>query len=274
MMLQTLIHLMETNGYDCGYPQRNQAFETINAIKYSMPVPSDTSAFIHKIAPKKSECWGEIAANLKKNDAALHRRLGTGVDITMEFDDADKGAAALVQKCLSSSNQALETPHELNSTVNYISSILSLFQSHISARENVRCKVRITSSLGSVGTKCPRWHLDYVPLRLILSLTGPGCEYIPFEHEKLYPDGVNRNALNNGLDEADTAEANSMIIPGETNNNLVVHAKDGEAVLLMGRVWSSSRLMSGVPAAPHRSPSIFDEDLLRVVMVVDAVPSM
>ena len=61
-----------------------------------------------------------------------------------------------------------------------------------------------------------------------------------------------------------------MILPnGE--QDLAVYAEAGDAVLLMGRAWSESS--NKVPAAPHRSPEI-EEDQLRILLVVDVVPEM
>lgn len=274
---------------DCGYSDlrhlsRNQLFDKTNVIKYSMPVPPNTTLFLDKISPKQPSWLERIMDNLDDARGKYDNSRSIGVDVTVEFDDAKLGATELIQRCLSSSSSNQNT-RGLETTENYITSILSLFQKHISESDdgqNVRCKARIVSSLGSVGTKCPRWHLDYVPLRLVQSLIGPGCVYIPFENERLYPEGLNRDALNDGLDEDDSVIANSMIIPGEASNkNLVKHAKDGEAVLLMGRAWSgatsttaissaSDPWTNGVPAVPHRSPGI-NEDQLRVLLVVDIV---
>ena len=209
----------------------------------------------------------------------------------------------------------------------------------------VPCKARIVSSIGSAGQKCPRWHVDHVPLRLIISLAGPGCIYVPIEKEKemqmqmqmnnngngsnngnnkngdshgnIYGNGngngVNRDALN-GLEESDNMLANNIILPnGE--ENLAVYASEGDAVLLTGRAWEyeyeyqyeneyqreskrehvrdhdhdqvqdnqdadvlsqlqvqkqevRERERGYMPAAPHRSPDL-KEDELRVLLVVD-----
>ena len=257
------------NDYSC-YPPRNPLLEGTNVITYPRPIPN--KAFIESFAPPSpNPLWERFASSLgEKHTARSERRIG--VDVTVEFRDAKCGAADMVQQCLASSNQStdMDMGNEMKVTEEYIADILSLFQKHIHVSDkDVLCKARIVSSIGSVGQKCPRWHVDHVPLRLVMSLAGPGCIYVPIEKERKHPKGVDRDALN-GLDEDDSTRANLLILPnGE--QDLAVYAEAGDAVLLMGRAWSESS--NKVPAAPHRSPEI-EEDQLRILLVVDVVPEM
>jgi hypothetical protein len=227
-----------------------------------MPVPS--TAFIHNIAPEAPKLWDLIT---QKNENGR-----IGVDITVEFRDAKEGSAALVQKCLVRSNAEM-LDEELEGIENYIADALAFFQESIgNEQENGIFKARLVSSLGSVGEKCPRWHVDHVPLRLIMSLAGPGCIYIPMEKEVGHPFRVNRDALNE-LDDDDTARANEVILPyGE--KDVAVYADEGDVLLLMGRAWEdhySDELVKSGRAAPHRSPQL-SKDQLRVLLVVDLLP--
>merc|ERR1712071_719109 len=82
----------------------------------------------------------------------------------------------------------------------------------------------MVSSLGPIGTKCPRWHIDHVPIRLVMSLVGPGCVYLPHEYEiqrNNHHDisyNLNRDALNS-LDEDNTELANRILVPSDIHNN-------------------------------------------------------
>jgi hypothetical protein len=248
--------------FRASYPPRNPLFETSNFITKHMPVPS--TAFIHNIAPEAPKLWDLIT---QKNENGR-----IGVDITVEFRDAKEGSAALVQKCLVRSNAEM-LDEELEGIENYIADALVFFQESIgNEQENGIFKARLVSSLGSVGEKCPRWHVDHVPLRLIMSLAGPGCIYIPMEKEVGHPFRVNRDALNE-LDDDDTARANEVILPyGE--KDVAVYADEGDVLLLMGRAWEdhySDELVKSGRAAPHRSPQL-SKDQLRVLLVVDLLP--
>lgn len=153
-------------------------------------------------------------------------------------------------------------------------------------------KARLVSSQGPIGCKCPRWHVDHVPLRLVMSLKGPGCVYIPHELEMRHCDHdhvvsetllVNRTALNH-MDFNDSNVANSIIVP---NEELALTAKEMEAVLLMGRYLEDDRrneVSNGrerlsvssftKPAAvPHKSPTL-ELDEKRILLTLDVLPQV
>jgi hypothetical protein len=39
-------------------------------------------------------------------------------------------------------------------------------------------KIKVAAMYGRSGTRCPSFHTDYVPMRWIQTLNGPGCVYI------------------------------------------------------------------------------------------------
>ena len=184
----------------------------------------------------------------------------------------------------------------------HLSNVLSYYQSIATHNNNEdgnskKCQARIVSSIGEKGIKCPRWHADHVPVRLVMALRGPGCEYIPHElevgrrnrgssssnssdEERL----VDRHALNN-IDEDDTRIANDIIVPpNEAIEEAIIHAREGDAVLLMGRAWEenvditsledvdSSSSNNVVLAAVHRSPML-EPGQERILLTVDLVQS-
>ena len=237
-------------------------------------------------------------------------------DLSVQFDDPAIGAHQLLERCgvithPSSKNderspQTSETmTAEETETMEHLARILSFFQSVSTAAKpgpnnNVKFMARVVSTVGSSGVKCPRWHADHVPVRLVMSILGPGCEYIPenvsSEESRILPRVVNRRALNN-LDEDDTKKANDIIVPpsslferktrGKERDSIIRHAKEGEAVLLMGREWEDepgafpielededvldSNYSNLVLAAVHRSPTLmpYQERILLTVDLVD-----
>lgn len=112
----------------------------------------------------------------------------------------------------------------------------------------VGCKeftVKIVASCGSSGTHCPKWHMDYVPVRWIQSLVGPGCDFLTSY------EGVHWNQVNNRLvDDIDKDIAT------------VYSVSEQEAVLLVGHRWSEfhrtrkkKEEMQSFNPVIHRSPS-------------------
>lgn len=256
-------------------PKTNPNFKSTNVLSKHFAIPR--TSFVDKISPRPNYLWERMALALMPTQQQNRKdgRGKMGVDVTVEFRDAKDGATTLVQQCLDASNAQMDHD-ELESMIQYITNVLEYYQTHIH-QKNALYKVRLVSTIGSKGQKCPRWHVDHVPLRLVMSLAGPGCVYIPYEKEVEHLTFVDRNALN-GSDEADSTRANELILPhGE--REIAVYAKEGDAVLLMGRAWerkmqqpSSSEMERDtmILAAPHRSPSL-GSDELRVLLVVDYV---
>lgn len=285
---------------------RHHLFEKTNVSSRTMPVPHPEiwkRCFnVKKNSPHRTnDCnnrelrqpFWEIVANTlsgkKKQADHIHQR-GIVQDIEVIFEDPSIGAHAIMNKCGLISQQDKtdddqftvlpETIMREHETLQHLTNVLSYYQSIVSngTRSNRSCRARIVSTIGSIGTKCPRWHADHVPLRLVMSLIGPGCEYIPFEMEscKIGDETihiVNRDALNN-LDDDDTSRANDIIVPAAKVEIVKNHygadvltcAKAGDAVLLMGRGWEEED--SDVLAAVHRSPRLMDNEE-RILLTLD-----
>ena len=157
------------------------------------------------------------------------------------------------------------------------SSIVKYNSSGQMSDNNPRFKVRIVSSRGPSGQKCPRWHVDHVQIRLVLSLIGPGSVHIPLDHEQRWVSKhgnalVNRDALNN-LDEEDSKKANQVILPFG-DNNMAIKAKAGDAVFMMGKAWEDISDEKGIlpggaiKALVHKSPTLHAHEA-RVLLTVD-----
>jgi hypothetical protein len=215
-----------------------------------------------------------------------------GVDQRVEFTDPFDGAQLLVE-------QLNEMGYSLSiNEREYFTQVFTLFKTNASSsslilnegsmQRSCKFKARLVSSRGPIGKKCPRWHVDNTPIRLVLALAGPGCMYIPIHHEQtmksVNKNGkrsprilVNRNALNN-LDEEDSEKANKIILPyGE--EDVAIQAHTGDAVFMMGRaledeidgrdccLHSSESL---VKALVHKSPNIAADEA-RVLLTLDIV---
>ena len=92
---------------------------------------------------------------------------------------------------------------------------------------------------------------------------------------------VNRTALNS-LDEEDTQIANDIIVPKKMvydrekeGEEIIKYAKEGEAILLMGKGWEeesddSTTNEDILLAAVHRSP-VLKPNQERILLTVDLV---
>ena len=129
----------------------------------------------------------------------------------------------------------------------------------VSSSEALRFKGRIVASRGKSGTKCPVWHLDHVPVRLIQSLVGPGSQWVDSR------DVQWENVNNLSDDILDPEERNRLLVRPHSS---IFQANEGEPVMFLG---SRRRgFISGVDdPCVHKSPNglmPWDE---RVLLTLD-----
>jgi hypothetical protein len=152
-------------------------------------------------------------------------------------------------------------------------------------------QVRVTSSRGSPGTKCPVWHQDHVPVRWIQSLVGPGCMWVQEQEDTVASVEQWNNKLHRADEEDfdnDNDDGDEFMVQSakERNKQLVgptatVHqAAPGEAVMLIGKRWSElaklqsysdSSVYFDIPAAIHKSPDQLLPWQGRVLLTMDVV---
>ena len=126
-------------------------------------------------------------------------------------------------------------------------------------------KARIVASRGKMGTKCPQWHIDHVPVRWIQSLKGPGCEIV-------LENGINWSAIN-GLEDDDSLleikDRNDLRVDSKLAT--IYRAKEQEVALLVGNKWNDFAKQSSTPLDPavHRSPSEIPPWQGRILLTQD-----
>ena len=284
--------------------RRHPLFEKTNVNTRPMPIPHP-EIWMQCLELNNDNCDGNYVNRGTQSlwDSTAHFLVGkhqkenvkfsgivTSADVI--FQDASVGAHALLEKCGlfnpqnendESTTILPETRMHDQETLLHLTKVLSYYQSIVSPQnKNVSCQAKVVSTIGSAGTKCPRWHADHVPVRLVMSLIGPGCEYIPSTMETYSINGearhiINRSVLNN-LEIDDTILANDLIIPPNEvrliksyhNRDPVICAKAGDAVLLMGKAWEEGD--NGVLAAVHRSPKLTEGEA-RILLTVDVADS-
>jgi len=212
----------------------------------------------------------------------------TGVDVSVDFTDAGEGANELVRRlqacdCGCDAQDSDNGSHK--AVTAFIREVFSYYQESVQSphhpstvergddgavTRDCTFRTRLVSTNGPSGQKCPRWHVDHVPVRLVMSIVGPGCTYISHDAEFAIAKErtVDREALNE-LIEFDTARANALILPcGE--DGLAETAGVGEAIVMMGRAWEDADRRN-VGAVPHRSPDLVEGEG-RILLTVDVLP--
>ena len=213
-----------------------------------------------------------------------------GIDVTVEFTNPMQGAKDMIHQIVFA-NSTTTPQWEMDQFQQEIiqNELVVLFHefqrlaltcpNRINTNTTtLGCKARIVSSIGNSGTKCPRWHIDHVPIRLVTSLYGPGCVYIPHESEQNNNTRLlNRHALNH-LEEEDSQIANSIIVSNShlENEKFITYSKTGDAVYLMGSSWKKSNHNNNnkntIRPVAHKSP-IMKPNQGRVLLTVDMLPT-
>jgi hypothetical protein len=202
-------------------------------------------------------------------------RDGRGFDISIEWsihDDTTRVAKYIIEQCIqeipktsicgtSSLRDARAIQHlacSLSSFRTFVSQELLLSSlANKSGGGQVRFKARINASRGSHGTRCPKWHIDHVPVRWIESLVGRGTEVIA--------------ASNGGVQWQ--SDAGYRLVVDSTLID-IHRATEGEAILLVGNRWNEFAIdgmdiLEPVQAAVHKSPAPIPVGEGRVTLTQD-----
>lgn len=102
---------------------------------------------------------------------------------------------------------------------------------------------------------CPRFHVDRVALRLLVTYRGPATEWLD-------DAGADRRKL--GLGAGSLPDAQSGLI---RNPRAVGRARPYDVVLLKGCLWPGNEAHGAI----HRSPAVPIEAAPRVLLAIDAV---
>lgn len=222
------------------------------------------------------------ASNSNSNSPTL----GAGVPataVTPTSTAAARAATTLLHELQHQRQHQLPTnlnPQEKDQMKEALVESMQLFQDfcrdHL--KDGHHFQVRVTSSRGSAGTKCPVWHMDHVPVRWIQSLVGPGCMWVDQEDAAT---AVER--WNNKVDSDNDGDEWMAQSVKERNHQLIgptatIHqAAQGEAVMLIGNRWAELAVQSqsdgsaSPTAAIHKSPDQLLPFQGRVLLTMDVL---
>ena len=107
------------------------------------------------------------------------------------------------------------------------------------------CRARLVASRGRQSTKCPQWHTDYVPVRWIQALVGPGCVWAEYANGS--PEASARQA----------ATGTAVLLPGRYWNDYFLHSTCNEATVV------------SASAVRHKSPELSFPWQGRILLTID-----
>jgi hypothetical protein len=203
-------------------------------------VATDSNVLVFSPLYKKSSDWKSLIPLIPGE---------RGCDVSIEWSVPQEGSRRLLQHLFSS-------PVVVDKLQPFLQESFETFQSLATTSNHRKFKARIVATRGPSGTKCPRWHVDHVPLRWIQSLVGPGCDYV------LGCEGIDWEAMND-LNSVEK-DANEKLVNEDVAD--IHHAPTQQGVVLLG----AENTPKGLTPAVHKSPSmgVFEGRLLLTLDVV------
>lgn len=218
-----------------------------------------------------------------------------GVDVTLDwqsYDDVTAVARSMLEKpqstgiimdddalveqlaeCMLTFQSFCEEHLQVKSLSSSLSSLTNYHQRPPIDDDKIQgFRARIVATRGKKATKCPKWHVDHVPVRWIQSLVGPGCNYIERAGDNSQAQ-TEWNRIQHYL-ERDAVDA---IIPNpgsSSSSQLQAHqAEEQQIILLVGKRWNEFTKECCQPFVPpvlHKSPEIpFWQG--RVLLTMDVI---
>jgi len=163
-------------------------------------------------------------------------------------------------KTVGPSDLTAERTQALGTVMESMKSFVAYCEKHLEEAETF--KIKLVASQGRTATQCPSWHTDWVPIRGIQTLRGPGTVYLDPKHvtPELLP------AFRGG--DCTPEEKDTMI---KASGIPFSHATGLQ--FMVGHRWNEKCRpeFRGKPRILHRSPRNVPWQQARVMIVLDVV---
>jgi hypothetical protein len=164
-------------------------------------------------------------------------------------------------------------------------SFVNICQSNLNDIKGYRIKVSVMH--GKSATRCPSWHTDYVSIRWIQSMVGPGSDFINDDGNNNDEDDDDvisyLQRVRNNDKEYEAQEGNDRTdwkdILVERSHVQIQQVPTGQPLVIVGNAWSEwSKEEDTSPSIGrrrygvlHRSPQNVPEDQGRILLVLDVI---
>jgi hypothetical protein len=171
-------------------------------------------------------------------------------------------------------------------------SFVNICQSKLNDIKGYRIKVSVMH--GKSATRCPSWHTDYVSIRWIQSMVGPGSDFINDDCNNDEDDNEDdddvisylQRVRNNDKEYEVHQEGNDRTdwkdILVERSHVQIQQVPTGQALVIVGNAWSDWSKEEGTSPSIgrrrrrrdgvlHRSPQNVPKDQGRILLVLDVI---
>jgi Protein of unknown function (DUF1826) len=217
-------------------------------------VESLQSVMVFHLPCPKSHAWRPLVPPLKLFDGE-----GGRGDVTVEWRVGDS-INDVAEKMLG--QLGLECKQDSAVLVDHLTRCMEQFQSfclkHLlfDTDDSIAgFRARIVAARGSLAPKCPRWHVDHVPVRWIQSLVGPGC--VCLEQDPV-TSVHNQSSWSTNDWQKYLDDMNDNVSPASRGHFQARQVAEQEVALLVGNRFNEFALNPRpyVPPAIHKSPTL------------------
>ena len=241
-------------------------------IKQQQPPPQQQSVI--QLAPEQVPAanlvvWSKVKASL------LPPRYGGEIKHAWKADhNKDLHQVALEVAQQASDTMFVHTSHDTAALCTDIQNSMMAFTQFCFENLNhvVGFHFKLVAKRGDDATFCPAFHVDYVPVRWIQTLHGPGTLFVdPQLHDNdnnVYIERI-RQASATGSSHPGMPEWKNQLM--EQSGIVPQQAATGQPLLMVGSAWNHVA-KPGQPTLPgvlHRSPPNVPRKQGRVVLVLD-----
>jgi hypothetical protein len=216
----------------------------------------------------KRNVWEVLVPAMWENERYL--------DVTVHWT-SDEGCFLAAEKCVAAIQEQLPIYKRLawvprkddvkKGLASSMQSFVAFCSEHLLLPKGF--KARLVCGRGVSSAKCPRWHVDQVPVRYIQTLVGPGCQYLDCQGPLM-----NLNEITEEDDQPNNAEENTSSSLHDYVDRLiqlhpeyVKQTREGDAVILVGNEWGDRTVQPCI----HKSPSGLKPWDGRILFTIDVI---
>lgn len=275
-------HKRESSDKDCSAVATPGKFSS-----FSLPPPPlpSSSPFALTMPRPCSTVWSHLAPDLLRN---LERR--GNVQVKLQWKPSDNNLLSVAQAAVREATPWFAADGQQNAATGprrllmerdvhqTVAEFTHFCRTHFNATPNDSrsiikgYKLKLAAARGPDATHCPMWHTDYVPVRCLQTLHGPGTLYIDTCHDtsqNVYWQRI--MAGDKTVEEADgnvDPEWKARLL--EKSGLTPQQARTGQALLFVGNAWPRHMPNKPFPVL-HKSPRGVPGNQARLLLSLDVI---
>ena len=238
---------------------------------------SQPSIVFPVVKPPHSDAWSNLSKQVWKKS--------NGVEILMKFEEASSDDIDRIANKVAKNirpwfeREAVASVHHMQRVMDITENLRAFrwfCEEHLKPDTIRGYKIKLAARHGQAATQCPAWHTDYVPIRFLQTLLGPGSLYIAPENYSSSTSSsepmIQHVLINQRPPELDNhPEWKEAAV--KTSKVGLNQAETGQPIMLVGNQWRevAKQEYKNIQTVLHRSPHNVPKQQGRVLMTLDVL---